>query len=55
MASRSKEVNCHQDKKDMDLLEQLQRTREIIRRLGHLSYEGRLREQGLLSLERKRI
>jgi len=45
-----------QYKKDMDLSEQVQRkATKMIRRLEHLSYDARLRELGMFSLQKRKL
>lgn len=42
-------------KKNMEVLEQLQRAMKILRELEHFSYEARLRDRGLFRLEKRRL
>ena len=52
----SNELQGPQHKKDMELLERVQRRpTRMLRGLEHLSYEDRLRELGFLSVEKRRL
>lgn len=46
---------CPQQKKDVELLEQVERRARKLRGIQHIPSEDRLQKLGLLSLEKKRL